>query len=196
MSRRKYAEALYYRLFSVHGAAHRAAGRDPLRRGLRPAPVADVCHRHRGEYAACAHHILLRPPGAGVGEGQAGHRAVLHLLPGEGRAGRGEAAGQGGAGSILGAAAVRGHPAAGNRRVDGYAGRQPAALRLQEERAGLHGRRGAGGHHHGRAERGGLQRVRRGDGEKTASQDKKSPEASVDFQSIYARFVDRRFVII
>ena len=63
--------------------------------------------------------------------------------------------------AVLGAAAVRGHPTAGHRRVDRYAGGQPSGYGPQEERAGLHGRRTAGGDHHGGAEpagRGGVPR--------------------------------------
>ena len=63
--------------------------------------------------------------------------------------------------AVLGAAAVRGHPTAGHRRVDRYAGGQPSGYGLQEERAGLRGRRTAGGDHHGGAEpagRGGVPR--------------------------------------
>lgn len=62
---------------------------------------------------------------------------------------------------VLGAAAVCGHPPAGYRRMDGYAGRQPAGHGLQEKRAGLHGRRAAGRRHHGRAESAGRRGVSR-----------------------------------
>ena len=41
-----------------------------------------------------------------------------------------KAEGKGGAGPFLGAAAVCGHPSAGNRRVDGNAGRQPSEYGL------------------------------------------------------------------
>lgn len=45
--------------FRLHGAVDRAAGRDPLRRGFRSAPVADVSDRHRGQYAAGSHHLFF-----------------------------------------------------------------------------------------------------------------------------------------
>ena len=88
---------------------------------------------------------------------------ILLVLSGKGRKGRAEAAAKGGARPVLGAAAVRGHPPAGHRRVDGHAGGQSAGHGLQKERPGLHGRRAAGRRHHGRAEpagRGGVPRRR------------------------------------
>lgn len=52
------------------------------------------------------------------GSGKPGHREALRVLSGKGRKGRTEAAEKGGARAVLGAAAVRGHPTAGHRRVD------------------------------------------------------------------------------
>lgn len=44
-------------------------GRHPLRRGLRDAAVADVSHCHRGEYAAGAVYLSLRPEDPSLGQG-------------------------------------------------------------------------------------------------------------------------------
>ena len=51
------------------------------------------------------------------------------------------------------AAAVRGHPAAGHRRVDRDAGGLDPGYEVQGRGQGLHGRRAAGGHHHGSGQR-------------------------------------------
>ena len=53
-----------------------------------------------------------------------------------------------------GAAAVRGYPAAGHRRVDRDAGGLDPGYEVQGRGQGLHGRRAAGGHHHGSGQRG------------------------------------------
>ena len=52
------------------------------------------------------------------------------------------------------AAAVRGHPAAGHRRMDRDAGGLDPGYEVQGRGQGLHGRRAAGGHHHGSGQRG------------------------------------------
>ena len=52
-----------------------------------------------------------------------------------------------------GAAAVRGHPAAGHRCVDGHAGSLHSGYEIQGCIDRLHGRCAAGGHHHGLGKR-------------------------------------------
>ena len=66
----QYVQTHSYRLFRLHGAAARVAGCHPLRRGIRPAPVADLRGGHRGQYAASAGNLFSGPKGAGVGTGQ------------------------------------------------------------------------------------------------------------------------------
>ena len=61
---------------------------------------------------------------------------------------------QGGPRPCGGAAAVRGYPAAGHRRVDRDAGGLDPGYEVQGRGQGLHGRRAAGGHHHGSGQRG------------------------------------------
>jgi len=56
---------------------------------------------------------------------------------------------QGGPRPAAGAAAVRGHPAAGHWRMDRHAGRLHPGYEVQGRGQGLHGRRAAGGRHHG-----------------------------------------------
>ena len=61
---------------------------------------------------------------------------------------------QGGPRPCGSAAAVRGYPAAGHRRMDWHAGRLDPGYEVQGRGQGLHGRRAAGGHHHGSGQRG------------------------------------------
>jgi len=91
---------------------------------------------------------------------QARYRAVLLLLSAQGRGCRRKAESQGGPRTFLGAAAVRGDPSAGHRRMDGHAGGQSPEHGLQKKRTGLYGRRGAGGRHYGNAEPAGRVGVR------------------------------------
>ena len=60
-----------------------------------------------------------------------------------------------------GAAAVRGHPAAGHRCVDGHAGSLYSGYEIQGCIDRLHGRCAAGGHHHGLGKRRAAGRAQR-----------------------------------
>ena len=80
-----------------------------------------------------------------INKGEKGGRAL------EAKAGKG----------LTGAAAVRGHPAAGHRRVDGHAGSLHSGYEVQGCADRLHGRRAAGGHHHGLGKRRSAGRAQR-----------------------------------
>ena len=84
---------------------------------------------------------------------QAPYRANLQVLHRQGRKRRTRTGSQGGPRPCGGAAAVRGYPAAGHRRVDRDAGGLDPGYEVQGRGQGLHGRRAAGGHHHGSGQR-------------------------------------------
>ena len=80
-----------------------------------------------------------------INKGEKGGRAL------EAKAGKG----------CSGTAAVRGHPAAGHRCVDGHAGSLHSGYEVQGRADRLHGRCAAGGHHHGLGKRRAAGRAQR-----------------------------------